>query len=324
MFHGPKISFETLKQRAAFLQSTRNFFDARGFLEVETPLLAKAAHTDPQIDPLSTELFYQGRPERYYLQTSPEFAMKRLLAAGAPPIYQITKAFRDKDFGRLHNPEFTILEWYRPYFDHHQFMQEVDIFLQVVLGASPAEKISYRTLFLEAFHFDSFYASHDEFRKQAAWLHASEAILESGVDTIRQYFWSLLEPKLGKKTPLFVHDFPVSEAALAQVTIQDGLPIAERFEVFYRGMELGNGFHELIDVDEQRARFLQDLETRKKMGKPPIPIDTLFLESLPSMPPCAGIAMGLDRLVLLATGKEYLHEVMAFSLYSPPTSPGNA
>lgn len=324
MFRGPKINFKTLKHRAAIIKTIRNFFDNRGFLEVETPLLAPSAHTDPQIDPLLTELSYLDHRECYYLQTSPEFAMKRLLAAGAPPIYQITKAFRDKDLGRLHHPEFTMLEWYRPHVDHHQLMQEVDSFLQVVLGSPPAQKISYRTLFLEAFQLDPFCASDKNFMHQAAMLHASEAILKSGIDTIRQYFWSVLEPKLGEKTPLLVYDFPASEAALAQVTIQDGFPVAERFEVFYQGMELGNGFHELIDMREQHQRFLQDLETRKKMGKRAIPIDTLFLDSMPSMPPCAGIAMGVDRLVLLATGKDHLNEVMAFSIYSPPTSPGNA
>lgn len=307
-------AFETLKQRAAIVEKIRTFFRERDFLEVETPILAKAAHTDPYIEPLQTQVHYQGRSHRCYLQTSPEFAMKRLLAAGSPPIFQVTKAFRDGDFGQYHNPEFTILEWYRPHYDHHQLMQEVDEFFQIILGTSPAQRILYRELFLKFFNFDPFGVDLEILKHHAFHLNASKHVLESDKDTLLQYLLGHVESSLGKEAPLFIYDFPASQSVLAKVVECDGRLIAERFEIYYQGLELGNGFYELTDPKEQRQRFEADLHKRRLLRKPEVPIDEFFLKSLSKLPSCAGVAMGVDRLVMLATNTHNLADVMGFTI----------
>lgn len=301
---------DILKQRAILLEKTRRFFREREFLEVETPILARAAHTDPLIEPLSTQVFYKGQSHQYFLQTSPELAMKRLLAAGMGPIYQITKAFRDGDNGRFHNLEFTMLEWYRPFYDHHQLMGEVDAYLQEVLNAEKAERIPYGKLFQKTLGIDPFYVSLEKLKAIACEQGASGAALASDKDTLLQFLLSQLEHKLGQATPCFVYDFPAEQAAMAKIRKLDG--VAERFEVYFKGLELGNGFHELTDPIEQRKRFEADLHERKIRNQKDIPIDELFLKSLAHLPPCAGIAMGIDRMVMLKVGASHISEVMPF------------
>lgn len=292
------------------LEKTRRFFRERGFLEVETPILARAAHTDPHIEPLSTQVFYKGQSHPYFLQTSPEFAMKRLLAVGSPPIFQITKAFRDGDFGRYHNPEFTILEWYRPYCDHNQLMDEVDALLQEILAAKKAERMTYCKLFQKTLGIDPFHVSLEKLKAITCERGASEVVLASDKDTLLQFLLGQLECTLGQVAPCFVYDFPAEQAAMAKIRKLDR--VAERFEVYFKGLELGNGFHELTDPIEQRKRFEADLHQRKIRNQQDIPIDELFLKSIPHLPPCAGIAMGIDRMVMLKVGAQSISEVMAF------------
>ncbi len=304
----PSASREALVRRAGVLARIRTFFSAREVLEVETPVLAAAGGTDVHLAPLSTRLAQGGT---LYLQTSPEFAMKRLLAAGSGPIYQLGRAFRDGEAGRRHNPEFTMLEWYRPGWDHHMLMDEVEALLLEVLATGPGERMTYREAFLRHAEVDPFTASDDQLRARAARLGLGSA----GVD--REACLSLIlaaevEPNLGRGRPSFVHDFPAAQAALARIRSGDP-PLAERFEVFVEGVELANGYHELTDPVEQRRRFAADLARRRELGLPELPVDVRLLAALEhGLPDCAGVALGVDRLVMLACGATSLADVMAF------------
>lgn len=312
----PSASLEMLKKRAAILAKIRAFFATREVLEVETPLLAHATVPDPYIlsIPASIRDPHSSQENTYYLQTSPEYAMKRLLAAGCGSIYQICKAFRQDELGRLHNPEFTILEWYRLRFDHHALMDEVDDLFHTLLQTPAADRYTYTQAF-EHFlginpHTASLRMLEDCARAQ------TEIILNATLE--RDGWLNLLmshgiEPHLGPDRPAFIYDFPASQAALAR--LRPGNPaLASRFEVYYHGIELGNGFHELQDAKEQRARFLRDLDQRNQQGIPTVPLDERFLAALNhGLPDCAGIAIGIDRLVMLALGAEKIEELISFS-----------
>jgi len=313
---GPTASWEALRRRAALLARIREFFAARGVLEVETPLLAAATVTDLHLDSIRCRLETPGGERRFYLQTSPEFAMKRLLAAGSGPIFQICKAFRNGEIGRCHNPEFTILEWYRPHFDHHALMDEMDALLETVLGVGAAERVSYGELFERHLGVDP----HRDpvFRlERAAARHglAVDGLAGADRDSWLQLLAShLIEPRLGDPRPTFVFDYPASQAALARIRGGDP-PVAERFEVFVAGVELANGFHELTDAREQRQRFENDLAQRRARGREAVPIDERLLAALHSgMPDCAGVALGVDRLAMLEAGVGSLAEVVAFPI----------
>lgn len=313
----PTASWRNLRRRAALLAGIRGFFAERGVLEVETPLLSSATVTDPHLASLKTEL--GGRT--LYLQTSPEFAMKRLLAAGSGPIYQITKAFRGGgEVGRRHNPEFTLLEWYRPGFDHHALMDEMDELLGRLLGVPAAERLTYGELFERTFGLDPHRAGVDRLRRAAAGqgldAELGEACRDDWLDLL---LGCVIEPRLGRGRPTFVHDYPVSQAALARVRPGDlpgsGPPLAERFEVYVEGVELANGFHELADAAEQRRRFAADLERRSGAGLDAVPIDERFLAALAAgLPDCAGVALGVDRLAMVAAGGRSLRQVMAMPI----------
>lgn len=324
----PTAPLENLRRRAEVLAGIRAFFSRRGVLEVETPLLAAATVADLHLASLETRCSYPGpsgspgpfEPMTLYLQTSPEFAMKRLLAAGSGPIYQIGKAFRDGEAGRRHNPEFTLLEWYRPGFDHHALMDEVEALLAEVLGSSPAERRTYGELFQERLGVDPHAAPAAAL---AAAARAAGLAVEGGTpgapaldreDLLHLLMGLALEPTLGRGRPTFVHDFPASQAALARIR-PGPPPVAERFEVFVEGVELANGFHELADAAEQRRRFEADLARRRERGLPEPPIDERLLAALAAgLPPCAGVALGVDRLVMLAARAASLDEVLAFPI----------
>ncbi len=317
---GPSTSLQTLRLRADLLAGIRRFFAERGVLEVETPLLSEATVPDLHLHSLSTSLEAPGAPNRVYLQTSPEFAMKRLLAAGSGAIYQICKAFRDGEAGRSHNPEFTILEWYRPGFDHFQLMDEIDDLLAVVLGMPPAERSTYGEVFARHLGIDPHRAPIRALRR-AAEAHGVDMVGAGPED--RDGWLQLLmshkvEPRLGRDRPSFVHDFPASQAALAQVrppAEPNGVPLAERFEVYVHGVELANGFHELTDAVEQRRRFMADLERRRAAGLEAVPIDERLLAALDAgMPDCAGVALGVDRLLMLLAGIHDLRQVICFPI----------
>ncbi len=312
----PCASFASLRRRAEVLHQIREFFVSRGVVEVETPLLSRHTVTDPNLDSLLTKVIVSGSPEpvRHYLQTSPEFNMKRLLASGSGPIFQICKAFRDGESGRKHNPEFSMLEWYRPSWDHHQLMDEVDDLLSAVLDVPAGER---RTC---AETFDEF-AGVDVHRDDAPRLQGRCDAL--GLDTPaaldREGLLSLLmariiEPQLGSARPTFLLDFPTDQCALARIR-PGNPPVAERFEVYVEGVELANGYHELTDLEEQQRRFDNDLEVRRQRGLPTPQPDQRLLAALEhGLPDCAGIALGLDRLVMLATGASSINEVTAFPI----------
>lgn len=311
----PTAPLEALRFRAELMARTRAFFAERGVLEVETPLLASAPVTDPRLASFTTEYRGPGAPSPLtrYLQTSPEFAMKRLLAAGSGPIFQLGKAFRDGEAGRRHNPEFTLLEWYRPGFDHHRLMDEMDELLARTLGSPPAERLTYQEAFQRHAGLDPLSSPVAELR--AAALGALGQAPELGED--RDGWLDLLvslviEPHLGHGRPTFLFDYPASQAALARLRPDDPR-VAERFEVYVAGVELANGFHELGDAAEQRRRFEADLARRAAEGQPEVPIDEHLLAALTAgLPPCAGVALGFDRLVMVARGARELAEVMAF------------
>lgn len=315
----PAAGLEALRLRARLLASVREFFAARGVLEVETPCLGAATVTDPHLHSLETRL--GGRA--CYLQTSPEYAMKRLLAAGSGPIFQLARSFRDGEVGRRHNPEFTLLEWYRPGFDHHRLMDEVEELLREVAGigaqsGAPAERLTYAEAFRAHAGVDPF-ADPVARLAETARSASGGSVPDLGDDRdawLDLLMGTVVEKGLGRNRATFVHDFPASQAALARVRdpLPDGGPaMAERFELFLAGMEVANGFHELTDPVEQRRRFERDLVRRRERGLPAPPVDERLLAALEhGLPDCAGVAVGFDRLVMIAAGAESISEVLAF------------
>jgi lysyl-tRNA synthetase class 2 len=302
--------------RARLLQRIRAFFQAREVLEVETPLLSRAAVTDPHIE----SFVVQGpRGDRSrYLHTSPEFAMKRLLAAGSGSIYQVCKVFREGEAGRQHNPEFSMLEWYRLGFNHLQLMTEVDDLLRVLLdGYLPLTdtlRLTYREAFQRNAGIDPLMASIPELQATVR----QRGIDVTGLDQHDKDPWldllmtHVVEPALPRGGPVFIYDYPASQAALARIR-QESPPVAERFELYLAGMELANGFHELTDAVEQRQRFTVELASREASRLACVPVDERFLAALESgLPACAGVALGIDRLVMLAAGVKSISEVIAF------------
>lgn len=308
----PSASLANLRTRAEILQKVRQFFAAKQVLEVETPLLCHTSVTDPFIESIPASV-KTGKEQTYYLQTSPEYAMKRLLAAGSGCIYQITKAFRQGEIGRYHNPEFLMLEWYRLNFTHHDLMDEMDELLQCLFGTQQAERISYGDLFTLHLNINPYEAELKQLEQLANKLAIKVQAPITDVDTWLNLFMShLIEPQLGKDNPCFIYDFPVSQAALAR--LNPGEPkTAARFEVYFKGVELANGFHELQDEVMQRNRFEANLVTRKLQGLTPMVIDERLLAALNhGLPDCAGVALGLDRLLMLITGSNMIADVLSF------------
>ncbi len=312
----PSASLDAARCRARVLAAVRGFFAQRGVLEVQVPVLASAPASDPHLAALTCRYRGPGADEgrTLFLQTSPEFAMKRLLAAGWGAIYSLGPAFRDHEAGRRHNPEFTMLEWYRPGFDHHRLMDEVDELLHEILDTPPATRLTYADAFLRRVGLDPHAASVRDLRCRAAELGLEAAGVDQGGrdDWLGLLFAHAIEPDLGRGSPAFVIDYPASQAALARV--RHGPPtVAERFEVYVEGVELANGYHELTDASEQRRRFAADMAERSRLGLPEVPVDKRLLAALDAgMPPCAGVALGLDRLVMLVAGAGSLAEVLAF------------
>ena len=301
-----------LRARAELLGRVRRFFASRDILEVETPLLCRRGITDPTIEPLVVERGASLSAERY-LQTSPEYAMKRLLASYGQPIFQLARAFRDGEAGTRHNPEFTMLEWYRPGFDHHALMTEVAELVRDCLGERALHSYSYRQLFMEMLALDPFTATAAQLEATAR-KHMDPGGMEGDRDLWLDVLMShLLEPQLADRGMCFVYDFPASQAALARIADSDGVMVGQRFELYVDGMELANGYFELTDADEQRQRFERDNARRRAAGRPERPLDEYLLAALKhGLPECSGVALGIDRLLMLATGVTDIREVLAF------------
>lgn len=311
----PSANLEILHLRAEILKKIREFFYTREVMEVETPLMCQTSVTDPYIESIPVIFQTQTREKelRYYLQTSPEYAMKRLLAAGSGAIYQISKAFRQGEIGRFHNPEFTMMEWYRPGFNHHDLMDEMDELLQLILKKPAAERKTYADIFQHFLSINPHEARAEDLIRCAHAYELSIATEISDRDTWLQLLMTeCIEPHIGKNRPCFVYDFPASQAALAR--IQPGPPsVASRFEVYYQGIELANGFHELQNDVEQRLRFEKNRTERKKCGLNDMAIDEFFLAALEhGLPDCSGVALGIDRLIMLVAQAEQIADVLSF------------
>jgi len=307
------------RQRALILQKVRQFFVNKNILEVETPLLCSGTVTDVYLDAFDCNYSYsksEFSPLKLYLQTSPEFSLKRLLASGYGDIFQLCKAFRHEESGRHHNAEFTILEWYRLGFDHLELMDEVAELLTVILSCDEVDKTTYQQLFIDHVGVDPLLASQTDLRrilnhnnKLSDWL-----LKETDKDVLLQVILAeIIEPNIGNNRPCFIYDFPSSQASLAKISKTNPL-VAERFECYYRGIELVNGFHELTDAKEQLARFNRDNEQRREKGLVEKPIDIHFIAALEAgLPECSGVALGIDRLVMLACDLEHIDEVLTFN-----------
>ncbi len=317
----PTASWQRLRERAGLLARLRRFFDGHGFCEVETPLLSADVVVDRHLDPIAVTLPDDprrpavGRP--MWLQTSPEFAMKRLLAAGGEAIYQITRSFRAGEAGRLHNPEFTIVEWYRRGDGLAEGMRLLSDLAEMFFERGPAETISYADAFRAALAIDPLRAPVAEL---AAAARQAEVSIPQGMPAADRDAWldlllsESIQPGLGRKHPVIVYDYPASQGALARLKPSDP-SLAERFELYLDGVELANGYVELLDPEVLRARAAEANRHRVADGRPALPEESRLLEAMAAgLPPCAGVALGFDRAVMLATGASSIAEVMAFPI----------
>ncbi len=316
----PCCDLELLRLRAKMLAVVRSFFAERDVLEVETPLLCQATGTDPQLDFFSS--LYHSPPfdKTRYLQTSPEFAMKRLLAAGSGSIYQVCKAFRNGEAGRLHNPEFTILEWYRVGFDLQQLMDEVAVLIKKLCTGVLADEavycVEYAVVFKQITGLDALNFCFDAYSAYAQQQGIDDAITLCSDDHalwLDFIFSYRVQPALEQYSIALVYGFPAIQASLARINPVNPL-VADRFEVFVQGIEIGNGFFELADAKEQSLRFDIENQKRRQKGLPQVAKDERFLAALQAgLPQCCGVAVGLDRLLMIMAGKDSLDQVLAFS-----------
>ena len=329
---GPSASLEVLKRRATMLGWLREFFHDHGYWEVQTPLLCRDVCVDAWLEPFCVPV--QSRSgttvKKMFLQTSPEFAMKRLLASGAKAVYQITPAFRVGESGPLHNPEFTIVEWYRTddtYYDQMAFTEELTVgFLKqageltgntddMVRFDRPFPRATYDKCFRDVFGQTVLDRPTDELRELA--VSKSLAIPKSLSEEDRDGWLNFLlaetvEPRLAQQAGVFVHDYPASQAALARIR-PDNPPVAERFELYLRGIEICNGYQELTDADELRRRIDGQSQLRANTGLPPLPTESRLLEAMDAgLPDCAGVALGFDRLLMIGLGLSTIDDVVAF------------
>jgi len=314
-----KASKETLRQRALMLKNIRAFFDARNVMEVETPLLSRYSTTDLHLDSLCTRF----RQQEYYLNTSPEYAMKRLLAQWRQPIYQICKAFRDDELGANHNPEFTMLEWYQPGYDMWQLMEEVAELVESLFehsGIAPEfNYLSYRQAFERIAGFDPHVATSGECLQFAVENQVEVPQGLTANDDINEWLdWLLTQsvlPAFKRDSFTFLYDYPAAQCALAKIEASPGqTAVAKRFELFFGEVELANGFFELTDAGEQSSRFQQENLRRIEAGKKAGPIDENLIAALEyGLPGCSGVALGLDRLLMVSTGITSIERVLSFS-----------
>ena len=314
----PLAGTPLLRLRARMLADIRDFFAARHVMEVETPLLGRHGVTDPHIASFAVPVVEDssGAPSVRHLQTSPEFAMKRLLAAGSGDIYQICKAFRDGEAGSRHNPEFTLVEWYRTDFDHRDLMAETADLVAMLL-ARPVSWVcrGYDEVLGELAGLDPRDASVSQLEARAVDLGLHSSTLEGmdRDDLLDFLFSTAVQPRLGRGRLDVVDRYPPAQAALARIIDDGSGPVAERFELFYEGVELANGYHELADPREQEERMAADRRRRRARGLPDRTVDGRLLAALAAgLPDCAGVALGFDRLLMLRSGETDIRRVLAF------------
>ncbi len=317
----PTCAIELLHLRAQLLADIRQFFADRSVLEVETPLLGHSIGTDPQLEFFTTEYCLSQQRKTLFLQTSPEFAMKRLLAAGSGSIYQIGKAFRNGELGRFHNPEFTMLEWYRVGFTLPQLMDEIaELIGGLFSGQSLQEtqRISYQDAFVSFTGLDPLVFSYQHYCAFARECELSEAVAICGHDHalwLDLIFSHKVQPHLGDNALCMVYGYPACQSSLAKINVQDAR-ITERVELFINGVELGNGYHELTDATEQSRRFDKELAIRQQQKLPVTVKDVRLIAALESgVPECSGMAIGLDRLLMLLSGSASIDEVLSFPIH---------
>ena len=310
----PTADIERLRRRAQLYQNVRDFFDSRDFFEVETPLLSHDIVVDRHLHPVGIpKSQVTGRTDDndlMYLQTSPEFAMKRLLAGGADRIYQICKAFRQGESGQQHNPEFTMLEWYRVGDNLQAGMDLLTEFVCQMLNQPSVDRITYRDAFQRHAGFDPF-----EIGDQQLVELAFQEPLKTKADRDESLNLILardVEPQLGVDRPVLIFDYPASQAALAKIRDADP-PVAERFEIYVNGVELANGYHELLDVEELRRRTAIQNSLRRADGQQPLPESSRLDQAMAAgLPGCVGVALGMDRLAMLALQANSIDQVIAF------------
>jgi lysyl-tRNA synthetase class 2 len=316
---GPTAGIDALRLRARLNAAIRAFFAERGVLEVETPVFSRGGNTEPNI--ASFQLEFSGRtdgaPRTRWLRTSPEYPLKRLLAAGTGDCYELGRVFRDGEAGGRHNPEFTMLEWYRVGWDHRRLAEEaaelVRAALVLVGRGARLEQVSYRDLYRSRLGIDPFLAPDDELRATLGdvVVDPEGLVRDDWLDLLMTH---RLQPGFDPSVMLVVHDWPATQCALARLRRgDDGIAVAERFELYLGPVELANGYHELADAAEQRARFGRDLAVRGDRGAPQPPLDEAFLAALAhGLPDCAGVALGVDRLLMAMLGTGRIADVLAF------------
>ncbi|MFQ3206093.1 MAG: lysyl-tRNA synthetase class 2 [Glaciecola sp.] len=323
----PSGSVESLVKRAQILTEIRQYFAAEKVLEVETPTISPSTITDVHLEAMRTVHTnpHSVKKTHLFLQTSPEYYMKRMLCAGFPSIYQITKCYRDDEVGRCHNPEFTMLEWYRLGFSMVELIKDVDMLLRLVLDTPACEKITYRELFVR--HLDLDVKSDTDFKivtlckkfgyENIVPSYFKDKLSQFDRDMLLQLlFCEKIERQIGLERPIAVMNFPASQASLAKIDPSDPW-LSLRFEFYYKGIELANGFEELNDADEQKTRFILDNKQRKECGLDVKAEDVKFLNALKvGLPKCSGVALGIDRLLMLALGKKHISEVLSFDFAS--------
>ncbi len=317
----PTCSLELMRLRARILADIRQFFARKSVLEVDTPLLSHSVGTDPQLAFFTTEYCLSPRRQTLFLQTSPEFAMKRLLAAGSGSIYQISKAFRNGESGRFHNPEFTMLEWYRVGFTLTQLMDEIAELIEALFSAQAlqeTQRVGYQDVFASFTGLDPLVFSYQDYCTFAREYQMSEAVDICGQDHalwLDFIFSHKVQPHLGKNALCMVYGYPACQSSLARINQHNAL-ITERVELFINGIELGNGYYELADAEEQSRRFDKELAIRQQQKLPVSVKDERLISALKSgLPECSGMAIGLDRLLMLLSGSASIDDVLSFSIH---------
>lgn len=306
-----------LRDRAYMLERARLFFKERDVLEVDCPMLTSGASVDVHIDLIPATFANQ---EIRYLHSSPEYGMKRLLADGIGDIYQLSHVFRDGECGHKHNPEFMMAEWYRLGISFQEMIYETFQFIKLFLGPLPTSIISYREAFLTYTDIDYLHTTQEELLDflDRKGIEVYPEIIHEGKDALLNLILgTLIEPYLGKNELCALAYYPSSQAALARTELRGDEHVAERFEIYYQGMELCNGYHELTNSQEQRQRFILANQERTNLGKKPLPIDEFFLTALKKgLPDCCGVAVGFDRLMMLRHKAKNISEVISFGWHT--------